>query len=87
MIARKITYRGSFNDQSVGMFFDISRKNEITGIVKRVSENEIVLNLEGDPSQIKLIQHQIEHKLKPHIQSKNIETIPYHYYKGLDFEY
>jgi acylphosphatase len=60
MIARKITYLGKFTDELAGEVFDITRKNEITGVIKKVNEREIELSLEGDPSQIKLIQHQIE---------------------------
>jgi hypothetical protein len=40
MIARKITYLGNFNDDVFGTIFDITRKNEITGIVKKVSEKQ-----------------------------------------------
>jgi hypothetical protein len=84
MIARKITYLGNFNDEVFGIIFDITRKNEITGIVKKVSEKQVELSLEGDPSQIKLIQHQIERKVKPYIQNKNVEQIPYQYYQGIN---
>jgi acylphosphatase len=84
MIARKITYRGNFNDEVVGTMFDITRKNEITGIVKKVNDRVVELNLEGDPSQIKLIQHQIERKVKPFITDKSIEQIPYQYFVGIN---
>ena len=83
MIARKITYKGSFDQATVGIIYDITRKNEITGQVRLVNDNEIVLNLEGDPSFIKLIQHQIERKAKSHIQGKSIEQIPYQRYIGV----
>lgn len=86
MIARKIIYRGSFNNEVVETMFDITRKNEITGIVKKLNEKEVELNLEGDPSQIKLIQHQIERKVKPFITEKKIEQIPYQYYVGVQFQ-
>jgi len=85
MIARKITYLGNFDDEVLGIIFDITRKNEITGFVKKINEKQVELNLEGDPSQIKLIQHQIERKVKPHIQNKNVEQIPYQYYTGISF--
>lgn len=85
MIARKITYRGNFNDVAVGEMFDITRKNEITGQVKKVSDKQVELNLEGDASMIKLIQHQIERKVKPHISEKTVEQIPYQYYVGVTF--
>ena len=83
MIARKITYLGKFTDELAGEVFDITRKNEITGVIKKVNEREIELSLEGDPSQIKLIQHQIERKVKSYIQNKNVEQIPYQYYQGI----
>lgn len=85
MIARKIIYRGSFNDEAVGAMFDITRKNEITGIVKRISEGQVELDLEGDPSMIKLIQHQIERKVKAAIKDKAVEQIPYQYYTGVTY--
>jgi acylphosphatase len=86
MIARKIIYRGNFNDEVVGTMFDITRKNDITGVVRKVSEREIELSLEGDPSQIKLIQHQIERKTKPFITGKEIQQIPFQYYAGVNFQ-
>ena len=85
MIARKITYLGNFTDELAGEIFDITRKNEITGLVKKVNEREVELSLEGDPAQIKLIQHQIERKVKPHITDKKIVQIPYQYYVGLSY--
>lgn len=85
MIARKITYRGNFNDETIGTIFDITRKNEITGQVKKVSDREVELNLEGDPSMIKLVQHQIERKIKTIISDKSITQIPYQYYVGVTF--
>ena len=83
MIARKITYRGTFNDKNIGEIFDITRKNEITGQVKKVSDSEVELNLEGDPSMIKLIQHQIERKVK--VADKTVVQIPYQNYVGVTF--
>lgn len=85
MIARKITYRGNFKPESFANIFDITRKNEITGQVKKVSDQEVELNLEGDPSQIKLIQHMIERKEKQTIIGKTVEQIPYHYFVGVTF--
>ncbi len=85
MIARKITYVGKFTDEVAGEIFDITRKNEITGVIKKVNEREIELSLEGDPSQIKLIQHQIERKIKPYIADKKVVQIPYQYFVGLNF--
>lgn len=85
MIARKITYRGNFDSESVGHIFNITRNNEITGLVKKLSDQEVELSLEGDPSQIKLIQHQIERKVKTAIQGKVVEPIPYQYYVGVTF--
>jgi hypothetical protein len=86
MIARKIVYRGNFNQEIVGTIFDITRKNEITGIVKMKNDKEVELLLEGDPSMIKLIQHQIERKVKGAISDKVIEQIPYQYYVGVQFQ-
>lgn len=85
MIARKIIYRGNFNEETVGTMFDITRKNEITGIVKRINEGQVELDLEGDPSMIKLIQHQIERKVKSNIKEKAVEQIPYQYYTGVTY--
>ncbi len=85
MIARKITYRGNFNQISLGEIYTIARNNEITGQVKKVSDQEVELNLEGDASAIKLIQHQIERKVKSSITNKTIEPIPYQYYVGVTF--
>jgi len=85
MIARKIVYKGQFNKESLGTIFDITRKTEITGEVKPLGTQEVVLNLEGDPSMIKLIQHQIERKLKTVILDKTIEPIPYQYFTGIVF--
>lgn len=85
MIARKITYRGTFNDETLGDIFNITRDKEITGQVKKVNDQEVVLNLEGDPSQIKLIQHQIERKVKTAIKNKSIEQIPFQYFVGVTY--
>jgi len=85
MIARKITYKGNFNPETVGIIYDITRKIEITGQVKAQSETEVVLNLEGDPSMIKLVQHMVERKVKKAITSKTIEQIPYQYFAGVTF--
>jgi hypothetical protein len=85
MIARKITYKGHFNSEMISTIFDITRKIEITGEVRPLGSQEVVLNLEGDPSMIKLVQHQIERKAKSAITDKTIEQIPYQYYSGLNF--
>jgi hypothetical protein len=85
MIARKIIYKGKFDSKVPGDIYDIVRKIEITGEVRAVGENEVVLNLEGDPSMIKLIQHQIERKIKDRISDKAVEPIPYQYYQGVVF--
>ena len=85
MIARKITYQGNFNPEIVGVIFDITRKIEITGQVKVQGSREVVLNLEGDPSMIKLVQHMVERKVKTAITGKTIEQIPYQYYIGMTF--
>jgi len=81
MIARKITYKGNFDQNTVATIFDITRKIEITGQVKALGQHEVELNLEGDPSMIKLIQHQIERKVK--VQDKVVTPIPYQNYVGV----
>ncbi len=85
MIARKITYKGNFNTATIGDIYDITRKIEITGQVKAEGSGEVVLNLEGDPSMIKLVQHMVEKKVKTAITGKTVEQIPYQYYVGLTF--
>jgi hypothetical protein len=85
MIARKITYKGNFNLETIGVIYDITRKIEITGQVKAKSPDEVVLNLEGDPSMIKLVQHMVERKVKKAITGKTVEQIPYQYYVGVTF--
>lgn len=85
MIARKIVYQGAFDDTSVANMYDITRKNEITGEVKKVNTSAVELILEGDPAQIKLIQHQIERKVKTAITGKTVTQIPFQYFSGLTF--
>lgn len=83
MIARKITYKGNFNQDALNIIFDIARKSEITGQVKMMSDREIVLNLEGDPSFIKLLQHRIDRSARAFISEKFVEPIPYQRYVGI----
>lgn len=83
MIARKITYKGNFNEEALSLIFDIARKTEITGQVRMVSDREIVLNLEGDPSFIKLLQHRIDRSAKAFINEKVVQPIPYQRYVGV----
>ncbi len=83
MIARKIIYRGNFNQKILGEIYDITRKIEITGQVKSISDQEIELSLEGDASMIKLVQHMVERKVKTMIAEKSIAQIPYQYYVGV----
>ncbi len=83
MIARRITYKGNFNEEALSIIFDITRKTEITGQVKMMSESEIVLNLEGDAAYIKLLQHRIDRAAKPFITSRMVEQIPYQRYVGV----
>lgn len=83
MIARKITYKGNFNEEALSLIYDITRKSEITGQVKMISDHEIVINLEGDPSYIKLLQHRIDRSAKSFISEKIIEQIPYQRYVGV----
>lgn len=83
MIARKITYKGNFNQDALTIIYDIARKSEITGQVKMMNEREIVLNLEGDPSFIKLLQHRIDRSAKAFISEKIVEQIPYQRFVGV----
>lgn len=83
MIARKIVYIGHFNQESLAVMYDITRKTEITGVVKAIGENQIELNLEGDASMIKLIQHQIERRVKSFIKDKTVTPIPYANFIGV----
>jgi acylphosphatase len=83
MIARKITYIGHFNQEALAIMYDITRKTEITGQVQALGDNQIELNLEGDASMIKLIQHQIERRVKSFIKDKTVTPIPYHNYIGV----
>lgn len=85
MIARKITYKGNFNQDALAAIYDITRRTEITGQVKTEGNSEVILNLEGDASMIKLIQHQIERKVKTAITNKTVEPIPYQNYIGVTF--
>lgn len=85
MIARKITYRGNFDEKAVSAIYDITRQTKITGQVQNPSSNEVVLNLEGDASMLQLVQHQIERKVKSSISGKTVEQIPYQYYVGVTF--
>jgi hypothetical protein len=83
MIARKIIYQGSFNSQNVGEIYNIARKVEMTGQIKLKSAHEVELILEGDPSMIKLIQHQVERKIKSAITGKTVEPHPYQFFQEL----
>ncbi len=83
MIARKIIYSGSLDTATAETIFDIVRKIEITGEVRFTTPNVIELDLEGDPSMIKLVQHQVEHKVKG--LTKTIQPEPFKNYQGLDF--
>lgn len=83
MIARKIVYIGHFNQESLAVMYDITRKTEITGVVKAIGENQIELDLEGDASMIKLIQHQIERRVKSFIKDKTVTPIPYANFIGV----
>ncbi|MBL7664442.1 MAG: hypothetical protein JNM93_04870 [Bacteriovoracaceae bacterium] len=82
MITRQIIYKGQFDETSAAIVYGITRQIEITGEVSSKKPNEIVLNLEGDPSMIKLIQHQVERKLK-NIQEKVVSKLPFKNYQGI----
>ena len=81
MIARRIVYHGTFSQDNVSTVFDITRKVDITGFVKANGTNQIELNLEGDPSMIKLIQHLVERAVT--ITDKTVDQIPYQNYSGV----
>ncbi|HXH76334.1 MAG TPA: hypothetical protein VNJ08_15290 [Bacteriovoracaceae bacterium] len=83
MITRKITYHGNFNSDAVSLMYDITRKTEITGEVKPIGPKEVQLNLEGDPAVIKLIQHQIDRKVKEFITDKIVTQMPIQHYRGV----
>lgn len=83
MIARKIVYTGNIDETTLAAIYDVTRKTEITGEVRKKSSNEVELNLEGDPSMIKLIQHQIERRVKTALKDKTVTQIPFQYYVGV----
>ena len=85
MVTRKVTYHGNFEPASISAIVELARKAEVSGQIKAEATKSVVLNLEGDPSFIKLLQHQIERKLKTVITGKDIENLPYQYYVGLTF--
>ena len=84
MITRKITYSGRLDAAAAEMVFDIARRIEITGEIK-FTTNKLELDLEGDPSMIKLVQHQVERKLKALVENKEVVSMPMKNYRGLDF--
>jgi len=83
MIARKITYRGNFDQASIGAIYDVARKSEITGRIKPISPQEIELSLEGDAAVIKLILHQIERRVEVAFTDKSVVQIPFQNYVGI----
>jgi acylphosphatase len=87
MIARKIIYHGNFNQNILGSFFDITRKNEINGLVKKISDQRIELELEGDAAQIKLVQHQIDRKFKSMIKVKEVHPNCFKHFEGLSLDF
>lgn len=84
MIARKITYLGQLDAAAAETVFAIARRIEITGEIKYVGPDKIELDLEGDPSMIKLVQHQVERELKSLVKHKEVASLPYRNYTGLD---
>jgi len=83
MITRKITYKGNFDKNAVSAIFDITRKIEITGEVRSTGPAQVDLLLEGDPSMIKLIQHQVERKVKSNITGKEVSQLPFSNFQGV----
>lgn len=86
MIARKIIYSGNIDLKSALAVYDITRKIEITGEVEYISkDNSVELRLEGDPSMIKLVQHQVERKIPGAIKNKQVTLLPFHNYQTVNF--
>jgi hypothetical protein len=83
MIARKITYTGTLDMAAAEAIYDIVRKIEITGEVHFKAPGKVVLDLEGDPSMIKLVQHQVERRVDG--LAKEVVHLPFKNYQGLDF--
>ncbi len=83
MIARKILYTGTFNKEDISLAYDITRKIEITGEVVAKTAGQLEFRLEGDPAYIKLVQHQVERRLKGVIQEKIVERMGFQNYSGL----
>ena len=83
MIARKITYTGTLDMAAAEAIYDIVRKIEITGEVHFKAPGKVVLDLEGDPSMIKLVQHQVERRVDG--LNKEVTQLPFKNYQGLDF--
>ncbi len=83
MIARKITYTGSIDTVAAEVIYDVVRKIEITGEVRFVAPGKLELDLEGDPSMIKLVQHQVERRVQG--LKKDVVSRPFRNYQGLDF--
>jgi acylphosphatase len=86
MISKKIIYTGNFDSEKAGLVYNIARKVEMTGEIKLKSNSMIELILEGDPSMIKLIQHQVERKIKDSITSKIVESHPLENLSALSFK-
>ena len=83
MIARKITYSGPIDVTQAEVIYDIVRKIEITGEVRFTTPGKVELDLEGDPSMIKLIQHQVERRVAG--LTKEVVPRPFQNFQGLDF--
>ena len=90
MIAKKIIYTGAIDLATALAMFDVTRKIEITGEVEfklknATNENTVELRLEGDPANIKLVQHQIERCHPKSIKGKEVVALAFHNYQSLNF--
>ncbi len=83
MMARKITYTGTFDPQSAETIYSIIRQIEMTGEVRVKGPTSVEVYLEGDLANITLIQHQIKEKLKGQILDKKVEPISYKNFVGV----
>jgi len=85
MISRKIQYSGNFTKENTNLLYEIIRNIDLKGELHHLGPNSIELRLEGDPSMIKLLEHQIQNRLQNNIEEKVVTPIPFKHYKGLSY--
>lgn len=85
MICRQLTYKGNFSSSNLEQFYKIARRIELAAVIKKINDQTVELVVEGDPSMIKLLQHQIERSLKDVIIEKQIISIPFRHISGINF--